>query len=69
MPPMFIPLILLLVVVAAAAAVVPVPEGDMLILIEDMLMEDMSIISFPPFNFASKTSLGLDLEETEGHKV
>jgi uncharacterized protein (DUF697 family) len=68
MPPMFIPPILLLVV-AAAAAVVPVPDGDMLILTDDILMEDMSIISFLPFGFGSKSSLGLDLEETELHKV
>jgi hypothetical protein len=68
MPPMFIPPILLLVV-AAAAAVVPVPDGDMLILTEGILMEDMSIISFLPFDFRSKSSLALDLEETKLHKV
>jgi hypothetical protein len=68
MPPMSIPPILLLVV-AAAAAVVPVPDGDMLILTEGILMEDMSIISFLPFDSGSKTSLGLDLEEIKLHKM
>jgi hypothetical protein len=42
MPPMSIPPIPLLVIVAAAAAV-PVAGGDKLILMEDVVMEDMSM--------------------------
>jgi hypothetical protein len=68
MPPMFMPPILLLVV-AAAAAVVPVPDGDILILTDDILMEDMSIISSLPVDFGSKSSLELALEETKLRKV